>query len=106
MGEGRFAKRSGVRGLYPRRQTPHPARTAHSRCAASAFLLENGGREAAYGHLLPQGEKEVLPMRHDGQITEIVSSLAVKNNSLYQNSDLHYKSTQPEPPKGAMRIVT
>ena len=28
VGEGGFAKRRRVRGLYPRRQTPHPARIA------------------------------------------------------------------------------
>src|SRR5260370_32398414 len=39
-------------------QTPHPTRTAHSRCKASAFLLKVRRPKAAYGHLLPQGEKE------------------------------------------------
>src|SRR5205807_933524 len=45
-----FAKRRRVRGLSPRMQTPHPARTSHSRCKASASLVV---RTAAGGRLWP-----------------------------------------------------
>src|SRR5664279_2658756 len=41
VGEGAFAQRRRMRGLYPRRQTPHPSRI----------------RFAHSSHLLPQGEK-------------------------------------------------
>jgi hypothetical protein len=45
----------------------------------------------------------VLPIRHDGQLTGIVSSPANENISLYQNSDLRYMPTQP---RAAMRDVS
>ncbi len=47
------ARLSRVRGLSPRIETPHPARTAHSRCKASASFSNNGGRRppmATFSH--------------------------------------------------------
>ena len=40
-------------GFSPRMQTPHPARTSHSRCEASASFEQNGGRRppmATFSH--------------------------------------------------------
>src|SRR6476659_3166010 len=40
-------------GFSPRMQTPHPARTSHSRCEASASFEKNGGRRppmATFSH--------------------------------------------------------
>ncbi len=40
-------------GFSPQMQTPHPARTLHSRCKASASFLKNGGRRppmATFSH--------------------------------------------------------
>jgi len=44
-------------GSVSAERTPHPARTSHSRCKASASIRERRPK-ATYGHLLPQGEKE------------------------------------------------
>src|SRR5258708_38248017 len=47
-----------VRGLPPRMQTPHPARTAHSRCKSIGVLLKNGGRRPPMATFSHKGRRE------------------------------------------------
>src|SRR5260370_29229368 len=54
------ASKTGER-FSPRMETPHPARTSHSRCKHRRPIREERRPKAAYGHLLPQGEKGRIP---------------------------------------------
>jgi hypothetical protein len=48
----------------------------------------------------------VLQNQHDGQISKKPSSSAVKNISLYRNSDLRYSHRVPSPSEGRFAVVT
>src|SRR5882757_7554578 len=60
---GGFAKRRRVRGslrtrkILSREETPHPVRTSHSRCKASASL-KNGGRRPPMTTFSHRGRRE------------------------------------------------
>src|ERR1700730_17992722 len=79
MRRNSFLTGEGVRTLG-RKRTPHPARTAQSRCDGSA-ISKNGGRRPPFCHLLPQGEK--------GRKKPSDDSLICRTSVPYSNASLH-----------------
>jgi hypothetical protein len=60
VGEGGFAKRSRMRGLYPRRQTPHPSAML---CIASTLSHKERGEEGGFSRAMCFRLRSVAPWR-------------------------------------------
>src|SRR5690349_18688197 len=84
----------------PRTSAPPGRRAGQSMPAPQSGIAgESGERPGG-------GGRRVLQMQHDGRLSEITSSPAVQNISLYRNSDLRYEVPSPCRHEGRFAVVT